>query len=101
MVQVSVYLMDKQKEVIFGLCPLMTVTEAVLFIEQSDFLPNDYDVLAKYFIQDQTPSHELFLLSTLDTSSKDSKSARGLPLEYHRTLRSYRITQAVCFPLLY
>ena len=71
----------------------MTVTEAVLFIEQSNYTSANYDILSQHLVK-RTPSHELLLVTTSDQSSA---SARGIPLDFHRTLRSYRISQAVRF----
>lgn len=82
--------METQEEQIYGLCPLMTVNDAVLFIEQTRFQGTSYDI-RKTTVEKRTPSFELFLLA----NTLSANGTHGIPLEYHRTLKSYRVSLCV------
>ena len=69
MVKISVYITNAQEEQTFGLSPLMTVTEAVLFIEEQNCKAADFDILSST-VTNRTPAHELLLLSNTSNSNR-------------------------------
>ena len=90
LVPVNVRIGESKGCEVFRLDPLLTVREAISFIEHSNFKSNVYNVQTRPPTS-QTPNHEL----TLYTNSVSSYNLlNGIKLEYDRTVQSYRLTES-------
>ena len=72
----------------FGLDPLLSVKEAINFIEHCKFRSTQYNIQTRA-PENVTPNHDMFLVTN------SSNAQGGVKMDYNRTLASYRLKPEV------
>ena len=89
---VNIKIEETNEVVAFGLDPLLTIRETILFIEHSNFKSNIYNIQTRPPSTSQTPNHELTLITNNNINNSSSTNlSNGIKMEYDRTLQSYRM----------